>query len=74
MDINERATMIAVKAKFDGKHVVLPEGMEPLPAGEVFVLFELDDWQSEDPGYLASLEQTLAKAWDNPDDDVFNDM
>jgi len=40
----------------------------------VFVMFELDDWRTDDPQYLAVIEQALAAAWDNSDDDVFNDM
>jgi len=63
-----------VKAKFDGKQVVFPEDFEAPPAGDVVVVFEVDDWDTQDPAYLAMLDEALAKAWDNPDDEVFNDM
>lgn len=68
------AVMIVVKAKFDGRQVVFPDGFDAPPAGDVVVVFGADDWDTKDPAYLAMLDQTLAKAWDNPDDEVFNDM
>lgn len=66
--------MIVVKAKFDGQQVVFPKGFEAPPAGDVVVVFDAGDWDTRDPAYLAMLDETLAKAWDNPDDEVFNDM
>ena len=66
--------MIAVKARFDGKRVLLPEGVTLPPVGDVFVVFDLDDWRTEDPGHLVAVDEALAKAWDNPHDDIFNDM
>lgn len=66
--------MIAVKAKFDGKHVILPEGFDAPDVGDVIVLFDADDWRADDPAYLKLAEETLAKVWNNPDDEIFNSM
>ncbi len=68
--------VIAVKAKFDGKNVILPEGFTPPSARQVLVVFddEIDEWDTNDQDYLASAEQTLRKVWENPDDEVFNTL
>lgn len=44
--------MIAVKAKFDGKQVIFPEGFDPPQVGVVIVLFDADEWRTDDPAYL----------------------
>jgi len=66
--------VIAVKAKFDGKQIILPEDFERPEAGDVVVLFDADDWRTDDPAYLKAAEEALAKVWDNSDDDIFNTM
>jgi hypothetical protein len=67
--------MIAVKAKFDGKQVILPQDFTPpTQVGDVIVLFEADDWNAEDSDYLRAAQDVLQKVWDNPDDEIFNSM
>ncbi len=68
--------VIAVKAKFDGKNVILPEGFNPPSARQVVVVFddETDEWDTNHQDYLASAEPALRKVWENPDDEVFNTL
>ncbi len=68
--------VIAVKAKFDGKNVILPEGFDPPSARQVLVVFddEADEWDTTDREYLEAAEQALRKVWENPDDEVFNTL
>ena len=68
--------MIAVRATFDGKQIVLPEGIDPPPIGEVFVMFEdaeLSDEQERAMWREASKEP-LRKVWDNPHDAIYDDL
>ena len=69
--------MIAVKAKFDGKQVILPPGFEP-PAEQqdVFVLFE-DPELAEDQEramWRQASNASLRKVWDNPDDAIYDNL
>lgn len=68
--------MIAVRATFDGKQIVLPEGVDPPPVGEVFVMFEepeSSDDQERAVWRQASWE-SLRKVWDNPHDAIYDDL
>jgi len=68
--------MLAVKAIYDGKRVVLPEDVAAqLPVGEVIVVFgtphvasdEVADWRR-------AQESSFAGAWDNDADAVYDTL
>lgn len=65
-----------VEAIYEGGKLVLPRPL-PLPDhAHVIVTIELQT-KSSDPECAAwkkVSEQSLMKAWDNPDDDVFNEL
>jgi hypothetical protein len=65
--------MIAVKAKFDGKQVILPEDFQPPGPGEVIVWFEEDE-EAERRDWQRLQEQAMARAWDDEEDSVYDDM
>jgi hypothetical protein len=66
--------MLAIKARYDGKKVVLPDEISAaIPPGEVIVVFgaarvtddEIADWEK-------AQEASFAKAWDNDEDAVYD--
>ncbi len=65
--------MVAIKAHFDGKKIVVPEGMRGAPAGDVLVIFEtLPDDLEERQWWKKAQEAAFAKAWDNDEDTVYD--
>ena len=65
-----------VEAIYEGGKLVLPRPL-PLPDhAHVIVTIELQTKTSdpEDAAWKKASEQSLLKAWDNPDDDVFNEL
>jgi hypothetical protein len=65
--------MQAVKAKFDGRQIILPEGIQPAKPGEVIVIFSDAD-RSESDDWLAAQEQVLKPVWDNPEDAEYDKL
>jgi hypothetical protein len=68
--------MQAIKAKFDGRRVVLPPHFKHKKPGNVVVVFE-----DAGPGtngdtefWLQMQEQTLKKIWENPEDDIYDEL
>ncbi|MBI4702281.1 MAG: toxin-antitoxin system, antitoxin component, Xre family protein [Deltaproteobacteria bacterium] len=65
--------MRAVKARFDGKRILLPEDLRNLPPGEVIVVFTslvpADDDRRE---WSAAQEAAFTRVWDNPEDAVYD--
>lgn len=65
--------MLAIKARFDGSKIVLPEELGNITPGEVIVVFEaplsIDHEKAE---WMKIQEQSLAKAWDNDEDSVYD--
>lgn len=68
--------MIAVKAKFDGKQVVLPADFTPPAEQDVIVLFEDEELTDEEEraGWMRLSEGSLQKVWDNPDDAIYDEL
>ncbi|HEV2293822.1 MAG TPA: hypothetical protein VGR35_08190 [Tepidisphaeraceae bacterium] len=68
--------MIAVKARFNGKQVVLPDGFQPPPQQEVIVIFEEGKSMTlPDTDFWArASEDALRKIWDNADDEIYNKL
>jgi hypothetical protein len=65
--------MNAVKARFDGKKVVLPTDFKPPAPGDVIVVFESNDMADVSSDvFLKAQEESFAKVWDNTEDEVYD--
>ena len=64
--------MLAIRTRFDGKEIQVPEEAKGLPPGNVIVLFEEAAYAS-DSDLLKIQEQTLAKAWDDTEDSIYDE-
>lgn len=65
--------MVAIKAKFDGQRVILPDDMPGVPPGEVILIFE-EAGVDEPREWLKAQEPAFARAWDNDEDAVYDTM
>jgi hypothetical protein len=65
--------MLAVRATYDGKEIHIPEDAKGIPPCNVIVLFEQEE-PAEDIGWLKIQEQALAKAWDDEEDAVYDQL
>ena len=68
--------MIAVKAKFDGKQVILPADFQPPAEQDVIVVFEEGGPTDEQERalWMRASEESLQKAWDNADDAIYDKL
>ena len=67
--------MRAVKAKYDGRNIILPEDARGEPPGEVIVVFQEGARAAgEDALWLAAQERALAEVWENEDDAVYDSL
>ena len=67
--------MRAVKARFDGEKIVLPEEAKQRPPGEVIVVFGAADADDAEKAlWLAAAEVSLAEVWDNEDDGIYDKL
>ena len=66
--------MVAIKTTFDGEKIVLPEALRGLPPQEVILICHSDDTASEDQAWLKAQEASFAKAWDNDEDAVYDEI
>ncbi len=63
-----------VEAIYEEGKLVLPH---PLPIPEktqVRVIIQTDEGDTERAAWLRVSEENLTRTWDNPDDDVFNEL
>ena len=59
---------------FDGERIELPEELRGAPPGQVIVIFE-DVQDADDRAlWLKAQEAAFTKAWDNPEDEVYDRM
>ena len=63
--------MLAVRAKYDGREIHVPECARPSAPCNVIVLFEEQE-ASTGVQWLKLQEQTLAKAWDDKEDGIYD--
>lgn len=61
-----------VEAIYENGKLVLP-GRLPLPE-KAHVIVTIESKDAEREAWLKVSEQSLTKAWDNADDDVFNEL
>lgn len=67
--------MIAIKAHFDGRTVVLPEEMQSVPPGEVILVFEdAQEAALEANDWTKLQEAALSKVWDNDEDAAYDSL
>ena len=67
--------MLALKARFDGRKVVLPKGGVKARPGVVIVIFEeAGDSAKERRSWVKAQEEVFAKAWNNPEDAVYDSL
>ena len=66
--------MVAIKTQFDGEKIVLPDNLRGLPPQEVIVIYEADENTSESQAWLKAQEESFAKAWENDEDAVYDEL
>jgi len=65
--------MIAIKTTFDGERIVLPEALKGQPPQEVVLVFGARE-EADEISWLKAQEQSFAKAWDNDEDAVYDEL
>jgi hypothetical protein len=67
--------MVAIKAHFDGKKIVLPKEYRKGPPREVLIILEGPAPEaSEKRLWLKAQETAFAKVWDNDEDAVYDSL
>lgn len=66
--------MVAVRTKFDGEKILLPEDLRGLPPQEVIVIYESQDNALEAEAWHKAQEASFGKAWDNVEDAVYDEL
>jgi hypothetical protein len=67
--------MLAVKARYDGRKIILPRGRPHAPPGEVVVIFAKPGGRGEDSAaWLRAQESAFSKVWDNDEDVVYDKL
>ncbi len=62
--------MKAIKARFDGKQVILPAELKNLPPSEIILVYPNEE--SPTRAWAKVSESAFAKAWDNDTDAVYD--
>lgn len=65
--------MLAIRTRYDGKEIRLPRDVKGLAPCDVIVLFEQDNSPS-DADWLRLQEESLAAAWDDKEDAVYDEV
>jgi hypothetical protein len=67
--------MHAIRGRFDGEKVTVPEAALKLPPGEVIVVFvERGDGPTERDAWTKSQERAFAEVWTNAEDAVYDTL
>lgn len=67
--------MRAIRARFDGEKVILPEEVQGASPGEVIIVFaDTRNDAAEGNLWLRAQEGSFAKAWDNDEDAVYDEL
>ena len=67
--------MLAIRARFDGRNVILPDGFAGPPPGKVILIFENTERQAtDDRSWQEAQQAALQKVWDNDEDAVYDSM
>ena len=65
--------MLAVKTKYDGKKIVVPDALHDLTPGEIILV--VDDKHSagnDRQKWMKAQEMTFSKVWDNEEDAIYD--
>jgi len=65
--------MIAVRARFDGRKIILPKTLRGGPPGEVIVVFT-EAQEKENQAWLKAQEAAFARVWENDEDAVYDNL
>jgi hypothetical protein len=72
---SRRIKMVAIKARFDGKKIVIPAQIRGGPPREVLLVFDdLPKSKTDSQLWLKAQEEAFAKVWDNPEDAVYDSL
>jgi hypothetical protein len=66
--------VVAIKTQFDGEKIVLPDNLRGLPPQEVILIYQADESDLENQAWLKAQEESFAKAWDNDEDAVYDQL
>ena len=67
--------MVAIKAHFDGKNIILPKEYRKGLPREVLVVFEGSTPEAaESRLWLEAQEEAFAKVWDNDEDAIYDSL
>jgi len=67
--------MLAIKARFDGRKVILPKTVRRTTPGEVIVVFTPSaEAKEEAQAWLKAQERAFAKVWNNDEDAVYDTL
>jgi hypothetical protein len=66
--------ILAIQATFDGQRIVLPDDVRGIPPGKVIVIFEDAPDDEDRKLWLRAQETAFAKAWNNPEDDIYDHL
>ena len=68
--------MLALKARFNGKKVVLPKGRVKAKPGTVIVIFGKMQRtrRRKSASWIKAQEKAFAKVWDNAEDTIYDSL
>ena len=67
--------MLAVKARYDGKKVILPKSIKRKAAADVIVIFNEPDPKDDDAELFAKAQQAaFDRVWNNEDDAIYDSL
>lgn len=66
--------MVAIKAQFDGEKILLPDDLRGLPPQEVILVYEAEEGDVANAVWIKAQEASFAKAWDNDEDAVYDEL
>jgi len=65
----------AIKTRFDGEKVIIPNELRGLPPGEVILIFaDGTEQATERLAWTKAQESAFAKAWINDEDAVYDNL
>jgi hypothetical protein len=66
--------MFAMKSKFDGEKISVPEQLRGMPPVEVIIVVEDNGQKIADDPLLKAQEDALRKVWDNAGDADYDEL
>jgi len=67
--------MLAVKARYDGKKIILPKSLKRKAAADVIVVFNEPEPNDDDAELFAKAQEAaFDRVWDNKDDAIYDSL